>query len=453
MALGSRSHKADVDESKHEDKLAPDANLAGHASNAAYASAWRSGMELAEADARALGCVVPTRREILWDSEVTDTAAMREASAEEDPELDPTRASSEAAAPSEEPAWVTANALLSIEEGADSPAAAPVSASDDSDDESDGVPDVLPVPVLQSAPAGAPAEDEEIDPLRREHFMEAFDNLAADFAQPTSAPAAARSDPFVLLPGGGLIYKRQLVAQFNGLRTGEKISKDRLRRYVARGAQAVEQAVAAAQPSGIALQDAADDALDIGSDFAMAFVFNESKYEWWLGRVVAIFRAGRGKARAPVREALSLAEPLRGVFVVATWYKPLDGSRALYSHDSVRDKTHYPLEHYLGSPRLEYDATSGVYRLADAAEQIASLDDALRSTLPERAGSTRTVGEARAAERLRREQQQAAWATPGEGAQAAPSRSREAAAARRGVARVRQLQGADGRRAPPPDGS
>ena len=114
------------------------------------------------------------------------------------------------------------------------------------------------------------------------------------------------------------------------------------------------------------------------------------------------------------------------------------GSGAPYSHDSVRDTT----SSSSSTPSARH--ASPMPRRA-----CTSMDDALR---PEQAGLARAVGEARAAEGLRLEQQ-AAWAPPVEEAEAAPSRYRDAVAARHGMARVRQLQGADGRRTPPPYGS
>jgi hypothetical protein len=52
---------------------------------------------------------------------------------------------------------------VSIEDDADSPAAALPSASYGFDDELDGVPEILATHVHEFAPAGASAEEEEID--------------------------------------------------------------------------------------------------------------------------------------------------------------------------------------------------------------------------------------------------------------------------------------------------
>ena len=287
-------------------------------------------------------------------------------------------------------------------------------------------------------------------PTPRVDFVEAFDNLVADSAQPTGAPSCC--DSSVLQVGGGLIYQRQLVAQFYRLCTCEKITKvtsgDTW--HMAR-AQAASQAVASTRPSLTTLQGAAapfasaDDALDVGSDFANGFSLH---YEQ-LG-VVAWARRGdlpgwpRHSSRSGPRDALCSL----GFNKLCSWWRrgtrlPCTVlARLCAGHDQLK------LKHSLCSPRLA-DATPGVYRLAGAADQIASMDDALR---PEQAGLARAVGEARAAEGLRLEQQ-AAWAPPVEEAEAAPSRYRDAVAARHGMARVRQLQGADGRRTPPPYGS
>jgi hypothetical protein len=175
--------------------------------------------------------------------------------------------------------------------------------------------------------------------------------------------------------------------------------------------------VASTQPSVTTLQDdagpfaSADDALDVSSDFALCNGF-PLHYEQ-LG-VVAWARRGdlpgwhRHSSRSGPRDALcslSFNELCswwrRGTRLPCTVL-----ARLCAGHDQLK------LEHSLCSPRLA-DATPGVYRLAGAADQIASMDDALR---PEQAGLARAVGEARAAEGLRREQQ-AAWAHPSRGSE------------------------------------
>jgi hypothetical protein len=71
------------------------------------------------------------------------------------------------------------------------------------------------------------------------------------------------------------------------------------------------------------------------------------------------------------------------------------------------DRRSTPGGSYPGCRRLDDDAEARVCKLVDAARQIRALDDALAATKPVREGSARTVGEARALDAGRREQQRA----------------------------------------------
>jgi hypothetical protein len=181
--------------------------------------------------------------------------------------------------------------------------------------------------------------------------------------------------------------------------------------------------------------------LGVRDDFAIAFLITDARgerYEWWLGRVLALFRKSAGKSFTQVN-SVSLSEPLYDVMVVASWYEPTDASRAVYRLGSVNDTRKYPLGgSYLGCPRLDYDEEARVCRLVDAPRQIRVLDDSLAATKPVREGSTRTVSEARALDARRREQQRAQWTASG-AAPAAP-RDRAASAAQREAARAEQLR-------------
>jgi hypothetical protein len=92
-------------------------------------------------------------------------------------------------------------------------------------------------------------------------------------------------------------------------------------------------------------------------------------YEWWLGRVLALYRtAGRAGKTSSTVDRVSLSAPLDGVKVVASWYEPTDRTRTVFKLSRrVQDKKRYLLSKaYLGAPRLDYDAEDGVCRLADA---------------------------------------------------------------------------------------
>ena len=127
--------------------------------------------------------------------------------------------------------------------------------------------------------------------------------------------------------------------------------------------------------------------------------------------------------------------------VVASWYEPIDATRAVYRLNSVNDTHKYALGgSCLGCPRLDYDAEARVCRLVDAASQIRALDESLTATKPAREGSTRTAGEAEVLTARRREQQSAQWEASRAAVQAAP-RDRAASAAQREAARAEQQHG------------
>jgi hypothetical protein len=112
---------------------------------------------------------------------------------------------------------------------------------------------------------------------------------------------------------------------------------------------------------------------------------------------------------------------------------------------SVHDSRRYSIEHLVGLPRLDYNPETKRYVLVDSERQLSALDDALRATMPERAGSTRTLGEAGQAEARRRTQQEAAWAQPAPARAAQPTGpGRSARVTKRSAARAQQL-GAQGR--------
>ena len=165
----------------------------------------------------------------------------------------------------------------------------------------------------------------------------------------------------------------------------------------------------------------------------------DARHERWLGRVLALHRkAASGRSHGAV-DAIELDGELQGVQVVAAWYEPQAGSqRSEYTLGTARaDTTRYSLEHVLGLPRLDYSAETDTYRLVDTQSQLEALDAAMRLTMPERAGSARTHGEGREAEKRRRERQHEV--PPASSAQPEAARDRGAAAKKRAAARDQQL--------------
>lgn len=158
------------------------------------------------------------------------------------------------------------------------------------------------------------------------------------------------------------------------------------------------------------------------------------------------------RVRQPQRESdRQTMQIVEGVQIVASWYQPTDrSSRREYKFGIVHDSRKYSLEHVIGQPRLTYKPETDTHVLEEADRQIAALDEALRATMPERAGSSRTVGEARQARERQQEREQPDWSVPraaqlqtlaaarAEGA-AQTSRSRAARAAARPLVREQQL--------------
>jgi hypothetical protein len=270
---------------------------------------------------------------------------------------------------------------------------------------------------------------------------DALEALAADFAAPdaalATAPAAAElspHDPRVIAPDGSLLWKASVLARLQQAYDSGRRSMDRLLRVTQLQSELPQGASAPA-----AAADDAPEQLCVRDDFAIAFLLTDARgerYEWWLGRVLGLFHKSAGKSFTQIN-SVSLSEPLDNFMVVASWYEPIDATRAVYRLGSVIDTRKYPLGGaYLGCPRLDYDAEARVCKLIDAPRQIRALDDSLAATKPLREGSARTVGEARALDARRRARQSAQW-TPSAAAPAA-ARDRAASTAQREAARAEQ---------------
>jgi hypothetical protein len=418
LDFGSRHHKADVDVRKHEDQDKPDANLADHKDDAAYKEAWAAGLEKAEAKARDLRIAVPARRAAAWESEKADLAAMRDAGPEE--------AADEAAAASAPAA-----------EGDEQPPGA----DGDCDYDFEAIPTAPDLPELARAPAGE-RDDDEIGLVELADVSDALAALASEFGAPAAALAAAGSpphDPMALAPDGTLVWKATVLARSQNAYDSCQRSMDRLLRVQQRQSGWPQRASA---PAAAAASSDEPEQLAVRDDFAIAFHLTDARgdrYEWWLGRVLGLFRKSAGKSFAQLN-SVSLSEPLDDVMVVASWYEPIDATRAVYRLNSVNDSRKYPLGgSYLGCPRLDYDAEARVYRLVDAPGQVGALDDSLAATKPVREGSGRTAGEERELQARHRERQNAQWAVPG--AVAAAPRDRAVSVAQREGARAVQQRG------------
>ena len=192
----------------------------------------------------------------------------------------------------------------------------------------------------------------------------------------------------VRMPNGSLEWKATLIASLQRPFDSSRRSADRLVRVQQRLSELPQGA------SAPAADDAdAPEQLGVRDDFAIAFHLTDARgerYEWWLGRVLALFRKSAGKSFVQIN-SVSLSQLLDGITVVASWYEPTDASRAVYRLGSVNDTRKYPLGGaYLGCPRLDYDAEARVCKLVDAPRQIRALDDSLAATKPLREGSARS---------------------------------------------------------------
>ena len=61
------------------------------------------------------------------------------------------------------------------------------------------------------------------------------------------------------------------------------------------------------------------------------------------------------------------------VMVSASWYGFRDSTRCLLEFDATVDRTLYSLEHFIGSPCLEYNTRSKLFHLANPSETLQPL--------------------------------------------------------------------------------
>ena len=97
------------------------------------------------------------------------------------------------------------------------------------------------------------------------------------------------------------------------------------------------------------------------------------------------------------------------VMVSASWYGCKDESRCIYEFDAAIDRKLWSLEHYIGSPCLEYNANSRLFHLTNPTETLAALDAAVLQTAPAKPGAKRTRGEEAEILEKKRQQQSAQW--------------------------------------------
>ena len=108
-------------------------------------------------------------------------------------------------------------------------------------------------------------------------------------------------------------------------------------------------------------------------------------------------------------QPVCLDELPTGVFVSASWYGVMDKKRTTFNFDEVPDREVWSLEHYVGSPHLEYNWKRKLFTLCNAPETLAALDAALVRTTPARSDAKRTIGEEEEAQDRKRQRQASVW--------------------------------------------
>ena len=500
LHYGKIKHGRDVDIRRHEDASREPADMGSHLDDAALKAAWLCGMEEAKERARELGISprdpwfqAPWQDE---DEQVRDQ--MYEAGADEIDTVDAVTAQGDKLTPDFAAAAVAAN-LTDVELGREEEATetATDAGSDDGASHAaqaavDAALSEVPRQARRAPPpppeprhdpfAAAQGEDAGmsagLDDADARGFEAAIERLAAEEGD-VGAGAAPRPKhlPTLRLPSGKLGYKRTVVAEFNKVRQGESLPRDRLarianagriakdnearrvtalygrttRRAEADAARATPTPAAAAEaaPSNAPTIDGAEadiPILKVGSDFAMAFNMgaqNADKFVWWLGRVEMVYRLTSGGWTLLDRPAIPLDDlnRLKDIFVVATWYSPSPKRRTFKHNNAVESSDlRYSLEHYIGSPQLQYKPEKSHYILLNADRQLAALDAALSNTVPSSHG--RTVGEQREALERQQERERAPWiAAPDE------ERQRQEAAKAERAARASAASTSDARAA------
>ena len=110
----------------------------------------------------------------------------------------------------------------------------------------------------------------------------------------------------------GYAFKRTVVAEFNRIQQGGRLSRDQLERI--RTAAQVESKRGAADADG-----SGGNTLASGGDFAMAFMEADGTYRWYVGRCNQLFRKRTRGSPQELREPVSLDELPTDVVLSASW--------------------------------------------------------------------------------------------------------------------------------------
>ena len=243
-----------------------------------------------------------------------------------------------------------------------------------------------------------------------------------------------KTDPLVEVPadrGGGKIYKRTLVDEFNKdlnmsldasrlgrirLSTHQLSSLEQLqasqreKAAAAAGGGAAEGsesssggsggggAGAATPPATAAAADAPSSTeVSIGSDVAFAMdegTGSSRQIKFWIGRVVKLFK-GRATWRRPVPVDGDLPTD---IFAVCEWYSEVKQSGGLrFRFRQVPDRAKYCFVNFIGVVRIDFDSDASSRfkedRYTISQEQLSRLNESLKLTTPVRRGGTMTLAE------------------------------------------------------------
>ena len=142
-----------------------------------------------------------------------------------------------------------------------------------------------------------------------------------------TAPASGSSE-LCAICGRGYAFKRTVVAEFNRIKQGSRLSRDRLERIRTAAQVEAKRALADAdENSGNYLRP--------GGDFAMAFQEAGGRYVWWIDRCNQLFRRRPRGSPTELREPVSLDDLPEDVLHSASWYGARDRTRCVYTFDSA----------------------------------------------------------------------------------------------------------------------
>ena len=207
-----------------------------------------------------------------------------------------------------------------------SPAAPPATAIERLADDMEAASDGEEEPPAPSPSAAGPSTSAPSTAPETPTPSPAAPPATAESGAPTGGAGKRRStqtraSPKLRLPGArGYAFKRTVVAEFNRIKQGSRLSRDRLERIRTAAQVEAKRALADAdEKSGNYLRP--------GGDFAMAFQEAGGRYVWWIDRCNQLFRRRPRGSPTELREPVSLDDLPEDVLLSASWYGARDKTR------------------------------------------------------------------------------------------------------------------------------